>query len=108
MPAPPLELRLGAAEVVRLLEDRYGLEVERLTPCGGEAAAIHRVRTTSGEWAFKAFAAAPGEVERVRWQSQVQAALHDAGLPVPGLLPSRDGDRLLELPSEAGPVVVQV
>ena len=104
----PVELRLGPDEVTRLLERSYGLRVGAVVPLGGEAASIYRVSTTRGEWAFKAFAAAPGLLERVRWQSQVQAALHDAGLPVPGVLADRRGDALTELRSGAGLVLVQV
>ncbi|MBK0420727.1 phosphotransferase [Leucobacter sp. CSA2] len=99
-------LTLEADRAARALAETHGVTATRLTPLGSELASTFRAATDRGELAVKFQLSDPIEIEVQRWRADIAARLHAAGLPVPAVVPARDGSTLGATSVDGTPVAV--
>jgi Ser/Thr protein kinase RdoA (MazF antagonist) len=101
-------LDLTGPEVRAVLGERYGLRPDRLVRVDAELATVCRVEQAGRRWAVKVTRDAVEERAALRWRTDVMRSLTGRGLPVPGLLPDRDGDVVSAAAVAGTPVLVTV
>ena len=71
----------------------YGLASARVTRLAGHGAInqVYKVVSAAGVFVLKEYSGIPMDAERLEQLCAVQAIARDAGLPVPAVIPTRDG-----------------
>ena len=82
---------LSVTEVRELLRSGYDLEPDEVEVVSGEVATVCRTRVGDRLLAVKALPGSPDDGHLVRWQTAAVETLARAGLPVPPVVPARDG-----------------
>jgi hydroxylysine kinase len=94
--------------IVDLLDRHFGIAARGLEPLGSELATVRRVTTDTGVVVAKVLLDTDVPVRIARWQGDAMVRAAAAGVPVPRLHPSREGETTVRARHGADAIHLQV